>query len=408
MFFSYEAKDAEGKNVRGEREAASRVALARLLRDEGLFVVAVEPLNGTKNVFIIPLVNQIKIFFRHVPLAQKLMFAKNLGVMVGAGLSLPRALEALRNETSHAYFKKVIGDLEERTKQGMPLSEALHVHGRVFSELFAAMVAAGEKTGKLEESFAILTHQMENDYQLRRRVRGALMYPAIVFFAMIGVGVLMLVTVVPTLVSTFKELGVDLPATTRAIIAVSDFLLAHGFLAFGISLAFLVGARFLARRASVRRLLQRVLLKIPLIGVLLQKINTARAARTLSSLLSAGVQMLEALAITARVLTHFRYRGVMERAKEEIQKGKTFSAILKDEGSLFPHLFSEMVAVGEETGKLSSMLDEVADFYEAEVEESTKNFSTIIEPVLMIVIGVVVGFFAVSMITPLYSMLGNI
>lgn len=408
MLFSYETKDAEGKEVKGEREAVSRIALARLLRDEGLFVVAIEPLKEVKNDFVIPLVNQIKIFFRHVPLAQKLMFAKNLGVMVGAGLSLPRALEALRNETSHAYFKNVIGEVEERIKQGMPLSEALRAYPRVFSELFAAMVSAGEKTGKLEESFAILTHQMGNDYQLRRRVRGALTYPAVVLFAMIGVGILMLITVVPTLVSTFEELGVDLPATTRAIIAVSNFLLTRGFLALGAVLVFLIGSRFLAQRASVKRIFQQFLLNIPLIGVLLQKINTARAARTLSSLLSSGVQMLEALTITARVLTHFRYRSVMERAKEEIQKGKTLSAILKETGDLFPHLFPEMVAVGEETGKLSQMLQEVADFYEAEVEESTKNFSTIIEPFLMIVIGIVVGFFAVSMITPLYSMLGNI
>ena len=408
MLFLYEAKDAEGKEIKGEREAASRIALARLLRDEGFFVMAIDPLEEIKSDFAVPLLNRIKTFFRRVPLAQKVMFAKNLGVMVGAGLSLPRALEALRNETSHAYFKEVIGDLGERTKQGTPLSQALEAHPRIFSELFAAMVAAGEKSGKLEESLAILTHQMENDYQLRQKVRGALTYPAVVLFAMVGVGILMLITVVPTLVSTFEELGVDLPASTRAIIAVSDFLLTRGFLALGIVLAAFIGIRFLARRAAMRRLFQQVLLKTPLVGALLQKINTARAARTLSSLLAAGIQMLEALTITARVLTHFRYRGVFERAKEEIQKGKPFSAILKDETGLFPHLFSEMVAVGEETGKLSSMLQEVADFYEAEVAESTKNLSAIVEPFLMIVIGAVVGFFAVSMITPLYSMLGNI
>lgn len=408
MLFFYEAKDANGNDVKGEREAASRVALARLLRDEGLFVVAIDPLKEVKNDFIVSLFNRVKTLFHHVPLAQKVMFAKNMGVMVGAGLSLPRALEALRNETPQPYFKNVIAALEERTKEGMPFSQALQAHPQVFSELFAAMVASGEKTGKLEESFAILTHQMENDYQLRRRVRGALTYPAVVLFAMVGVGILMLVTVVPTLVGTFKELNVRLPASTRAIIAVSNFLLMHGFFALGIALVMLVGIRFLARLSVARRIFQQILLKIPFIGVLLQKINTARAARTLSSLLSAGVQMLEALTITARVLTHFRYRNVMERAKEEIQKGKTLSAILKEESGLFPHLFSEMIAVGEETGKLSYMLKEVADFYEAEVAESTKNLSAIIEPFLMIVIGVVVGFFAISMITPLYSMLGNI
>lgn len=408
MLFSYVAKDAEGKEVKGEREAASRVVLARLLRDEGLFVIAIDSRKDAKRDFAVSLLNRINLFFRRVPLAQKVMFAKNLGVMVGAGLSLPRALEALRSETSHAYFKTVMGDIEERIKQGMPLSEALRAYPRVFSELFAAMVAAGEKTGKLEESFAILTHQMENDYQLRKRVRGALMYPAIVLLAMIGVGVLMLVTIVPTLVSTFEELGVELPVTTRVIIAVSNFLLTQGLWALGMFIALLIGANMLIHRPPVRRMLQKFLLMTPLIGTLTQKINTARTARTLSSLLSAGVQMLEALTITARVLTHHRYRGALERATEEIQKGKTLSATIKSDDDLFPQLFVEMVAVGEETGKLSFMLQEIADFYESEVEESTKNLSSIVEPILMIVIGTVVGFFAVSMITPLYSMLGNI
>lgn len=408
MLFLYEAKDAEGKEVKGEREAESRVALARILREEGLFVIAVDPADGTRKEKTEALFSRFASLFSHVPLAEKVMFAKNLGVMIGAGLSLPRALAALGNETTHTYFKKVITDLEERTTKGAPLSEALAAHSRVFSDLFSAMVAAGEKSGKLKEAFSILTHQMQNEYQLRKRVRGAFMYPAIIMIAMVGVGILMLMTIVPTLVGTFEELGVDLPASTQAIITVSDFLLAHGIFSFGIVAAIVGGLWRAARYRSVKQWFQFVLFHIPLIRPLIQKINTARAARTLSSLLSAGVQMLEALAITARVLTHYRYRAIFERAQEDIQKGKPMSALLREEESLFPSLFSEMVAVGEETGKLSRMLEEVADFYEGEVAETTKNLSTIIEPILMIVIGAVVGFFAVSMITPLYSVLGNI
>lgn len=409
MLFSYEAKDAEGKEIKGEREAESRAALARVLRAEQLTVANIEELSGGKNIWsrMSAATASFNIFGR-VPLAEKILFSKNLGVMIGAGLPLTRALDALRQETRHNAFKAVIGDLIERVKQGSPLSENIKAHPKVFPELFPAMVAAGERSGKLEEALQVLTKQMQNDYELRRRVRGALMYPAVILVAMVGIGILMLTTIVPILISTFEEFNIKLPASTRAIIAVSNLFLLYGIWVAGALAATVVLLLRLAKKPAVRRVLQDLTLRAPLFGQLIRQVNVARAARTLSSLLLAGIQTLEALTVTSRVLSYLAYREAIERAREDIQKGKTISSVFRAYPALFPSLLDEMVAVGEETGKLSDMLEEVAEFYEAEVANATKNFSTIIEPLLMIVIGGAVGFFAVAMITPLYSMLGNI
>jgi type IV pilus assembly protein PilC len=408
MLFSYTAKAAEGKETKGEREAESRAALARALREEGLFVITIEESQGARSLSgFLEKVKSLNPFSR-VPLSEKILFSKNLGVMIGAGLPLTRALDALRQETSNAIFKAAIGDIIERTKRGSPLSEGLKGHPKIFSELFSAMVAAGEKSGKLEESLRILTGQMQNDYELRRRVRGALIYPAVVITAMIGVGIVMFVTIVPMLQSTFEEFNLTLPLSTRAIIGISDFFLSYGIWAAGVFIVIVIAFFQLAKKPVIHRALQRLMLRMPLFGSLIKQVNVARTARTLASLLLAGIQTLEALTVTARVLTFVAYREALERAHEEIQKGKTISSILRANPALFPNLLDEMIAVGEETGNLSDMLEEAAQFYEAEVANTTKNLSTIMEPLLMIVIGGAVGFFAVAMITPLYSMLGNI
>lgn len=409
MLFLYEAKDAEGKEVKGEREAESRIILARALRDEGLLVISIEE-RGGGGPALASFVARLKSLnpLKRVPLGEKILFSKNLGVMIGAGLPLTRALDALKQETRHEAFKAVIGDLIERTKQGSPLSENIKAHPKVFPELFSAMVAAGEKSGKLEESLQILTHQMQNDYELRRRVRGALIYPAVIITAMVGVGIVMLTTIVPILASTFDEFNLTLPASTRAIIGISDFFLFYGFWVAGGAVAAVALLSRLAKKPAVRRALQNLILRAPLFGQLIRQVNVARTARTLASLLVAGIQTLEALTVTSRVLSYIAYREALERAREEIQKGKTISSVFRASPVLFPSLLDEMVAVGEETGTLSAMLEDIAEFYEAEVANATKNISTIIEPLLMIVVGGAVGFFAVAMITPLYSMLGNI
>lgn len=397
--FTYIAKSLAGEELKGTREARDKFELARALRQEGYTLIS----SGEKKVKI---ALKIPLVFGRVPLEEKMLFARNLSVMVGAGLSLARALEVLANQSANAKFKEVLQDVANAIRRGENFSQSLERHPKVFSQLFKAMVEAGEKTGKLEESLNLISNQLQRDYDLRKRIRGAMIYPAIIVIAMVIIGALMLIYVVPTLVSTFEELDVPLPISTRVIIAVSSFIIDYFILAAIIISAMIAGIILLSRSTQGRRVFDIIVLKIPVISELTKKANSARTARTLGSLISSGVDILEAFQITEGVLQNHYYKDVIAKAKKDIEKGAPISKIFIQNPHLYPLLVGEMMSVGEETGKLSEMLTRLAVFYESEVENATKDLSTIIEPVLMIIIGLVVGFFAISMITPLYNVVG--
>jgi type IV pilus assembly protein PilC len=274
----------------------------------------------------------------------------------------------------------------------------------VFSPLFVSMVRAGEESGNLSVALSNIGMQMEKSYQLTKKIRGALMYPAVILTLMVIIGVLMMVYMVPTLTSTFIGLGVKLPLSTRIIIAISDFLKEYFlFVIFGaIILAAALAAAFRTKRGQ--RIADFVFLHIPVIGDIVKQINSARTARTLSSLLSSGVDIVIAIGVTKDVLQNSYYKDVLEKAETVIQKGEQISALFAEHSDLYPLFVGEMVSVGEETGKIGEMLLSVAVYYEDEVDQQTKDMSSIVEPILMIIIGVGVGFFAISMLGPTYSL----
>ncbi len=409
--FSYKARDKEGKEIVGYKDAADQYELARMLRQDGYILTTADDMAGTHKTSL----NQFKISFsfldrfRRIKLSDKIIFTKNLGVMVGAGLTLTRALDALSRETHTVRFKTAIEDVVDNIRKGKTFSESLAAHPDVFSTLYVSMVEAGEKSGKLQDSLAVVATQMQADYDLRRKIRGALMYPMIIFIAMILIGVLMMIYVVPTLTAVFTELNVELPLSTRIIIGISNAFLHYGvFMLIGFA-AIAGGVYYFFRRTPTGKFtLDFFFVKAPLLSPLAKKFNAARTARTLSSLLSAGVQILEALDITSHVVQNHYYAKVLQGAKASVQRGETMSKIFLESGDLYPSLMGEMLAVGEETGGSSKMLTEVALFYEQQIADTTRDLSTIIEPVLMIFIGAVVGFFAVSMITPMYSLSSSI
>ena len=254
----------------------------------------------------------------------------------------------------------------------------------------------------------IIGEQLDKSYELRNKIRGALFYPAIILFAMVGIGILMFTYVIPILSATFKEIGVELPLSTKIIIGISGLLREHTIFIIILFLFFIAILTFSIRTARGKRVIDFLLLKIPFIGTLTREINSARIARTMSSLLTAGVTILFALQITKDVVQNSYYKEVLERAGGAVERGARLSSVFGSEESLYPVLVSEMIAVGEETGKLSEMFLNLAVFYENEVTQKTKDMSIVIEPILMIIIGISVGLFAFSMITPLYSVLEDI
>lgn len=398
MTFTATVRSASGEESRRIVDAVSRMAAYEQMEREGLVVVSL--VEGASRL---PAWTQITIG-TGVKVEERITFTKNLAAMLSAGLTLTRALSVIERQTRNKVLKRIVADLETEVKKGSSFHEALARYPNVFSDLFIAMTKAGEESGTLAQSLSVVARQMDKAHALQKKVQGAMIYPSIILCAIVIIGVLMMLFVVPTLSNTFKELGVELPAATRAIIGISDFMAGNIVLTLALLLAFSVGFVFFLRSRLGGRIVLAASLRMPVIGELVRETMSARAARALSSLLSSGVEMLAALRITAEVTGDNVFGKVVREAEERVRKGEPLSAPFIAHDKLYPVLVGDMIAVGEETGKVAEMLGQVAQYYETDVEERTKDLSTIIEPVLMLVIGSAVGIFAMAMITPIYSL----
>lgn len=397
--FYYKAKNSSGKTIEGRIEAHDHFAVAQQLRAEGYVLLAYRERQKTTIGS-----RAGRWLLGYVSSGEKMLFARNLAVMIASGLPLPRALEVLIKQTHSRRLQRAIVALKETVQKGQPLSAGMKEYPKIFSPFFYHMVAAGEESGKLDESLKLIAQQLERAHELYQKVRGALVYPAIVILAMAGIGIFMLTVVVPSIVSSFSDFAVELPLSTRMIIALSNSLITHSLIILAALALCVFAAAGFARRPKGRRIVDRALLSLPLVGTIVRKANTARMARTLSSLLRSGVTITRALEITSAVLGNVYFRDALARASIFIGRGEPIASAFLMHDAIFPPLVGEMIEVGEETGRLNDMLLDLAEFFEGEVAASTKNLSTVIEPALMIVVGATVAFFAVSMIQPMYSL----
>lgn len=398
MKFTYKA-ERDGQTYTGTVEATDRFEVYRHVRAEGGSIITVD--SESKSTWSFAYWNAK---FSSVKEHDKIILATNMAAMISAGLPISRALAVSERQAKNPKLKSVLLFVRGDIQKGGTFNGALERFPNIFSKLFVAMVRAGEESGTLDEALTNIANQLQRSYELKKRIKGALIYPSIIVIAIVGIGFLMMTEVVPTLSKTFKELGAELPKSTQAIIAVSDFMVNYTLLVLLGVLLLGGGIYTLLRTNAGKRGKDKFLLVIPIIGDLVKEVNAARTARTFSSLLGAGVDIVTALKITGEVIQNSYHRDVLRAAEEKVQKGGTLSEVFIKNEDLYPPLMGEMVAVGEETGALSDMLIRVADFYESEVAQKTKNMSTIIEPFLMILIGVTVGFFAVAMIGPIYSL----
>lgn len=406
--FIYKAKRSTGEIYNGEQEAADRYEVYKTIKSAGDEVVSVDErklfftLNHlSMDSFKIPFLNRVKTH-------EKITFARNLGAMIQAGLPISRALTVMERQTNHGTLKKILAELNVEISRGQTLSDAMRGYKNVFSSLFISMVRAGEEGGTLAESLRVVALQMDRSYALQRRIRGAMMYPAIIVLAMVIIAVLMLTYIVPTLMKTFTELKIKLPLSTQIVLGTSTFVRDHGFIVLILVVVFFLSIYFVKRLPVGKWFIHGVILHIPIIGLIIKEVNAARTARTLSSLLNSGVDVVDSVQITADVIQNVRYKKVLSSAVEVIKKGAPISEVFTENSDIYPIFLGEMMSVGEETGKMGEMLLNVATFYEEDVEQKTKDMSTVIEPFLMVVIGAAVGFFAVAMISPMYSLVDAI
>ncbi len=403
--FVFKAKKSTGEIYSSEKDVADRYELYKLVRESGDEIVEIKETATSKGLHM-----EISLggLFNRVKMVEKINFARNLGSMLEAGLALSRALTVLEKQSHNKAFKKILNELTADISKGSTLSDAMVKHPKVFNQLFVSMVRAGEQSGTLAESFKVVSNQMDKSYTLERKVKGALIYPGVILCAMILIGILMFIFVVPTLTKTFTELNVSLPISTQIVLGISDIFQNYGLVVLAAIILIVIGTVSWSRRAQGKKVLHALVLKIPIVGGLVQEVNTARTARTLSSLLGSGVDVVEAVNITAGVVQNVYFRAVLEKAREAIKKGELMSKVFADADKYYPVFITEMMSVGEETGKTGEMLIGVAHYYEEDVEQKTKDMSTVIEPFLMIVIAAAVGFFAVAMISPMYSLVDAI
>lgn len=401
--FSYTAEKAGGEQYSGVAEAKDRFELYQIVRREGGKVLTVTE-GSEGGVFNLSYWNA-----RLTPINEydKILFARNLGAMLSAGLSLSRALSVLERQTKNPHLTLVITEVSSAVRRGDALHVALAKFPGVFSRLFSSMVRAGEEGGDLQGALSVVADQMERMFQIKKKIKSAMIYPAIIVVAIVGIAILMMIKVVPTLAQTFAEVHATLPSSTQAIISISNFLVHYTALALGSIAAVVLGVYAFLRTDIGKKGSQFVFLHLPGVNELIREVNAARTARTLSSLLSSGVDVLSSLEITGEVVQNFYFRSVLQDATRRVKQGEPLSAAFAQRTDLYPAFVSEMMSVGEETGTSADMLKRLAIFYEDEVDRKTKDMSTIVEPFLMVFIGGSVGFFAVSMITPIYQLSQN-
>ena len=340
-----------------------------------------------------------------VPLTQKVFFTENLRVMIHAGLSMSEALNTLQLQAESKTMKMIIGNLKEDVESGKLLSSGMSKFPRVFPPIFVSMIQIGEVSGTLEESLHELTQQMKKDYNLRSKVKGAMTYPIVVLVAMLGITTGLLVFVLPKLLAIFKEFGdVKLPLATRILIWASDFVNENGLLVAGGAVAFVVVFVMFARTKKGRLIIHSVILKAPILGPIAKKVNLARFSRTISGLLKTDIPVVQAFGVTSQVLGNVHYHNAVSDAAEKIKKGETISRSLSVYPKLFPPLVIQMIYVGERSGNVDSLLGDIAEFYEQQVDQVLDNMSSIIEPVLILMLGGMVGGIALAVMMPLYAL----
>jgi type IV pilus assembly protein PilC len=396
-FFSYKAREGSGHLVNGLVEAPSKEGAARLLHDKQLFIVSLEQSRSHEES------SSVLGKVRGVPFGEIVNFTRQMATMVVAGLSLPESLTILRGQTKNAMFETTIRDIEHQIVSGGNLGDALAKYPQFFSPIYIALVRAGESSGQLDQVMARLADSMESQRDFRSKVTGAMIYPVIIVVGMGIVVTIMMTVVIPKLTELYHDFGVDLPFSTQLLINMSTFMIHYWWLI----IAFAVGGFVLFNRwkktAVGELVLDSLVLRIPLFGELQKKIILVEFTRTLSMLITSGIRLLDALQILKDALGNVLFRNAIVEISKKVERGfplgDTFAQYPE-----FPPIVSQMMKVGEETGKLDETLLKLSRYFESESENLVKGLTTAIEPIIMVVLGVGVGFIVISVITPIYNL----
>jgi len=397
--FKYTARSKTGKKVKGQKELEKKTELIDYLKSQNLTLTSCQK-KEKKSKDLDSFLQK----FERIKLTEKIFFVNNLEVMMRSGFSIGKALNVIAEQTKSKKLANILHKLKKDVEGGQSFAEALKEHKKIFGELFINMIAAGEASGQLDEVLKKLKIQMKKDHTLISKVKGALTYPVIVVLAMIGVGVAMMVFVIPQLTTVFEESGAELPLITRILISLSDFIASNGlWLAIGLAIIIILLFRFKKTKKG-QKIFHKINLKLPIFSPIVKKVNLARFSRSLHSLLKTDIPIVKSFEIIARVLGNIYYRQAINEAAEKLKKGISVKKSLEKYPDLFTPVVLQMISVGEESGNLDTITEEISNFYEEEVDQTMDNLSTIIEPVLMLLLGAGVAGMAAAIILPIYSL----
>lgn len=399
MQFSYVATDETGKVFRGKLEAITAREAVRLLRAKKYLVTDVRPFVPVPTVFA-----RFEAATTRMSILQRALLARHLALMIRSGITVDRAFDILLHQAKKKGIRTVLEKVLQAIRRGESLSTALAKYPKVFSGRFVAMVQWGEAGGALADSLEHLATQMEHDRELQSKVRGAMVYPLIIMLVVVTVGVLMAFFVLPQIISVIESFNVELPLLTKIFLGVSQFIVAYGLILLPAFVVTGVILMMILRTKMLTPVVHAVLLKTPLVGNIVRMVNLARMTRAFSSLAKSGMPLLEALAIVSDILGNVHYQLAINAVIIKVRTGVSLGKAFKEHEELIPILASDMILIGEETGRLTDVLAYLAEFYEENVNQLTKNLSQIVEPALLVFVGIIVGVLVLSVIMPIYQL----
>jgi len=396
--FEYNVRDANGKSINAKQEASDVNTLISELRQKGYVILNVKEAKAQAGQSA-----QKKGRARRIKIDDLVIFSRQMATMVEAGIPLVQTLDILADQTENATFRVAIKKIKEDVESGKSLSEGLSGHKKIFSHLFISMVKAGEQSGSLDEILDRLAVYLEKMSNLQKKIKSAMTYPVVVFAIALIITTLMLMFIIPKFADIFKSMNAPLPAPTAALINASDFVRANFLLVVGVFVGIIFLIRYLINTPKGRLLWDRLLLKMPIFGILLLKSSIAKFSRTLSTLVKSGVPILNALEIVGSTAGNKVVEGAVLECRNSIREGEGIAGPLEAR-NVFPPMVVRMIAIGEETGELEEMLSKIADFYETQVDTAVDGLSALLEPLIIAFLGIVIGGIVIAMFLPILTM----
>jgi type IV pilus assembly protein PilC len=401
--FTYTARDRQGKVVTATIEAPTQRDVAALLRDKGLFVSDIKaPKSGLQADIKLPA------FLERVDLRDITVFSRQFATVINAGLPVVQSLTILAKQAEKPKLKTTLGKIREDVETGQPLSDSLAKHPSVFNKLYVYLVRAGEVSGNLDGILDRVASYLEKQAALRGKIRSAMTYPSVVMVIALAVTYFLLTGIVPQFAGILDQLGGDLPLITAILVTLSDFLQNYWYVNLLLIVGLVGGTTAFYRTERGRRIIDRILLRMPVLGVLQQKSAIASFSNTFGLLLRSGVNIIEAIEITKGTAGNVVVEEILDATKVAVQRGEQVSVTLAKHPGVFPPLVSSMIAIGEETGAVDAMLEKIASFYEREVDEAVDGLTAALEPMLIVFLGGIVGFIVAGMFLPMFSIMGEL